>query len=132
MAEYMIPISPGEFVDRFSILEIKFDRITDETKRHSLRMEFERMDFGRILESAVDIKLFSEDAVALLEINKKLWDAEDKIREYERSQFFGNEFIEVARSIYKLNDERCRLKNEITKKHGFDNMIEIKSHNQGV
>jgi len=62
-----------------------------------------------------------------MEVNRKLWDVEDDLRLLEKKGKFDDEFIEKARSVYKLNDERSRLKKIINIEEGSD-IVEEKSH----
>jgi len=104
-----IEVSNGEIVDKLTIIEIKLANISDEQKVANLRSEFE------ILNRAVE-SLMSKGHplyVELLEINKKLWDIEDRIRELEKSKDFGAEFIRMARSVYFTNDTRSEVKRKI-------------------
>lgn len=108
-----IEVSDGEVVDKLTIVEIKLLNIRDEQKLANLKKEFEVLDqaVGNILSKTHP--LYNE----LLEINKKLWDIEDKIRECERKKDFSQKFIELARSVYFTNDKRSEVKrriNEVT------------------
>jgi predicted nucleic acid-binding Zn-ribbon protein len=108
-----IEVSDGEVVDKLTIVEIKLLNIKDEQKLANLKREFEVLDqaVGNILSKTHP--LYNE----LLEINKKLWDIEDKIRECEREKDFSQKFIELARSVYFTNDKRSEVKrriNEVT------------------
>jgi len=104
MATHII-ISLGEVLDRLSILNIKKDRFIDPTKLEYVTHEINTLP--EIEEKYME--LFNQ----LLDVNKSLWAVEDNIRELENSRNFGDEFIFLARSVYKLNDRRFKLKNEI-------------------
>ena len=95
-----IEVSNGEIVDKLTILQIKLERIKDPAKLQNVRKEYDE------LEGIVDKILGREDPLykALYEINGKLWDIEDRIRELEKAKDFGPEFIDVARSVYINND----------------------------
>lgn len=108
-----IEVSDGEVVDKLTIVEIKLLNIKDEQKLANLKKEFEVLDKAIRNILSKTHPLYNE----LLEINKKLWDIEDKIRECERKKDFGQKFIELARSVYFTNDKRSEVKrriNEVT------------------
>ena len=100
-----IPISLGEVYDRISILNIKKERITDPMKLDHVTREIETLP--QVEEKYEE--LFNQ----LLDVNKSLWNVEDSLREFETRKKFDDEFIFYARSVYKLNDKRFELKNEI-------------------
>ncbi len=104
-----IEVSNGEIVDKLTIIEIKLQNIKDEQKIVNLNKEKEILD--KAVETIIrkDHPLYLE----LMEINKQLWDIEDRIRELERQKDFGKEFIEVARSVYFTNDKRSEVKRKI-------------------
>jgi hypothetical protein len=104
-----IEVSNGEIVDKLTIIEIKLQHIKDEQKIVNLNKEKEILD--KAVETIIrkDHPLYLE----LMEINKQLWDIEDRIRELERQKDFGKEFIEVARSVYFTNDKRSEVKRKI-------------------
>ncbi|MCD4769655.1 MAG: DUF6165 family protein [Bacteroidales bacterium] len=118
-----IEVSNGEIVDKLTIIEIKLSRIKDEKKLVNLKREF------RELNGSVN-KIISRDNILykrLYDVNVKLWDIEDKIRELEKNRDFGEEFIQTARDVYFFNDERSELKKEINLSTGSD-LIEEKSY----
>ncbi len=118
-----IEVSNGEIIDKLTIIEIKLERITDEEKLVNLRKEFE------VLSEAANQIISHEDELykALYDINCKLWDIEDKIRDLEKNKDFGPKFIETARSVYFTNDERSVVKKKINLQTG-SNLIEEKSY----
>ena len=121
-----IPVSPGELLDKISILEIKAARLTNASKLNSVRFELE------LLRNAWEnhpglAQEFASDAAALKAINESLWDIEDRIRECERRGDFGDAFVELARSIYRLNDQRAALKLRINERIRSP-LREAKSH----
>jgi hypothetical protein len=126
MAELMVPISPGELIDKITILEIKSQRMTDAAKLHNVRTELALLtDTWRASPfSATDIRAEWD---GLREVNGKLWDIEDRIRDRERDGDFGAEFIELARAVYVTNDERATLKKKINTKLG-STLVEEKSY----
>jgi hypothetical protein len=126
MAELMVPISPGELIDKITILEIKSQRMTDAAKLHNVRTELALLtDTWRASPfSSTDIRAEWD---GLREVNGKLWDIEDRIRDRERDGDFGAEFIELARAVYVTNDERATLKKKINTKLG-STLVEEKSY----
>ncbi len=107
-----IPISPGELLDKITILEIKSERLGDEAKRHNVLRELE------LLEGVRDAHIPGSMTLAALigrlkTVNERLWEIEDDIRASERGSDFGPRFIELARAVYFTNDERSALKREI-------------------
>jgi hypothetical protein len=104
-----IEVSNGEIIDKLTILQIKIERIKDEAKLKNLKKEYND------LMKAVRSILNTEDPLykSLYEVNCKLWDLEDHIRNLERKKDFGKDFIETARSVYINNDRRAELKREI-------------------
>lgn len=121
-----IEVSHGEIVDKLSILNIKKDNIIDEEKLVNINKEF--LYLHEIVFSKLNIN-YDEDYVSLLEINKKLWDIEDKIRDKEREKQFDEEFIELARSVYHTNDVRSKIKKDINIKYG-SGFVEEKSYKE--
>jgi|TARA_B110000114_G_C15013688_1_gene365890 hypothetical protein len=114
----LVDISKGELIDKITILEIKNVKIDDEDKIKNVRHELETI---RKLEFPTPLK------ERLMNVNRELWDVEDDLRALEKLGKFDDEFIEKARSVYKLNDERSRLKKSINIDEGSD-IIEEKSH----
>ena len=114
----LVEISKGELIDKITILEIKDEKITDPKKLKNIRHE---LDTIRKLEFPTPIK------EKLMEVNRRLWDVEDDLRLLEKEGKFDDEFIEKARSVYKLNDERSRLKKTINIEQG-SNFVEEKSY----
>jgi uncharacterized coiled-coil DUF342 family protein len=126
MQRLLIPVSVGELYDKFTILTIKNEKITDPTKKASVQKEI--MYLQHVM---MNITTFPPSETRLIErlrdINYQLWDIEDKIRGKERLRQFDREFIELARSIYKKNDERSVIKNEINNVFNSE-LIDIKSY----
>jgi predicted nucleic acid-binding Zn-ribbon protein len=100
-----IPVSVGELIDKITILEIK-SLFTDDKY-----VERELNELRKIKDT-LKVSLI-EHTERLREVNQKLWKIEDKIRKLEKEQRFDSEFIELARSVYILNDERSKVKKEI-------------------
>jgi hypothetical protein len=126
MAELLVPISPGELIDKITILEIKSQRMTDPAKLRNVRTELSALnDTWRASPySATDI---TADWSALREVNGQLWDIEDRIRDKERDAAFDAGFIELARAVYVTNDERAAIKRRINTKLGSV-LVEEKSY----
>ena len=118
-----IEVSNGELVDKLSILEIKLNKIQDSEKLKNIRKEYS------LLEKAASLIIKRDDPLyrQLLEINQKLWDIEDRIRELEKNKDFGTDFIETARMVYVNNDLRAKIKQEINHKTNSD-LFEEKSY----
>jgi predicted nuclease with TOPRIM domain len=109
-----IEVSNGELIDKLTILEIKLDKITDNDRLRNITKEWGILNEKAILIYQIfgDSKLYNV-INQLEDINKQLWDVEDWIRDCEKEQRFDEEFIQLARSVYKLNDKRHQLKKEI-------------------
>ena len=108
-----IPVSVGELFDKISILEIKKSRVKDKEKLSNINLELE--DLGRhVHDGARDDSLFSE----LVVVNLTLWRAEDEIRDKESRGVFDKNFVNLARSVYHLNDKRSEIKRKIDAKFG--------------
>jgi phage pi2 protein 07 len=117
-----IPISVGEFIDKISILEIKLDKISNPDKNNNIKKELSlllNLDKFNIVKTI--------EYQELKEINLKLWEVEDLLRIKEVHQDFGEEFIQLARSVYQLNDIRANLKRKINIKYSSE-LIEEKSY----
>ena len=122
MSSCYVPVSLGELYDKYSILEIKSNKIEDPQKLIEIHKEL------TVLKPYVDkFKLNIDIQNHLKEINELLWDIEDNIREKENRGEFDNEFIELARMVYKTNDKRASIKNDINKLLNSE-INEIKSY----
>ncbi|MFM2129194.1 MAG: hypothetical protein RL477_740 [Pseudomonadota bacterium] len=121
-----IRISPGEVLDRLTILEIKAERMTDAAKLANVRRELDELAgvVARHIPKRDDIGRLHDQLKA---VNGKLWVIEDDIRDCERARDFGAKFVELARAVYVTNDERARLKRAINEALGAD-IIEEKSY----
>jgi len=126
MSEISVPISPGELLDKITILRIKSKRMSDAAKLANVRIELKVLEqtWGVSAYSKVDI---GADVNALLEVNERLWVIEDDIRDKERAQQFDAEFIRLARAVYFENDERAAIKRRINVKLG-SSIVEEKSY----
>lgn len=119
-----VPISWGELIDKITILEIKAERLTAPAARDNAIRELDllRQAAGATLAGGIG------NLVARLKaVNLSLWDIEDRIRDKESAKAFDAGFIELARSVYRRNDERGALKREINLALGSD-LIEEKSY----
>jgi len=106
-----IPISWGELLDKISILEIKILKITSVNARQNIAKELKYLsDIANLNNTTVEIQTLKSE---LKEVNLKLWDVEDRIREKESVSEFDMVFIELARSVYRLNDVRAKTKQSI-------------------
>ena len=121
------PISLGELVDKISILIIKQKNITDETKLDHVKKELDFLQ--KTLMNYVQQEEINTYLENLININSKLWNIEDDIRECERKKLFDQTFIDLARSVYFTNDERAKVKNDINKIFGSE-LVEVKSYEE--
>ena len=107
-------ISPGELIDKITILEIKRDRIRDSRKLANVCAELDVLTQtrDRAIASSPELRRLSDELRA---INESLWDVEDELRECERKSEFGSRFIDLARAVYKTNDRRAEVKYEVNR-----------------
>jgi hypothetical protein len=122
----LVEIAPGELMDKLTILEIKCERISDPAKLANVGVERETLVAARDRAIAASPELAGLTA-ELKRINEALWEIEDRVRECERRQDFGPEFISLARSVYHSNDHRANLKRQINELLG-SKLIEEKSY----
>ncbi len=123
LSSILAPVSLGELIDKITILEIKQLHMTGR-KLKNIDKELNLLKYiiqGKNLE--IDINLIN----TLKEVNKNLWDIENNIRIKERNHEFDQEFIQLARSVYKENDKRASIKKEINQKYNSD-LLEEKSY----
>jgi len=121
-----VEVSPGELIDKITILEIKLERIDDAEKLKNVKSEWEMLTAAR--DGAVNPSPKLERLTAeLKEINQRLWEIEDSLRDGEREKDFGEKFIEFARGVYLNNDRRSRVKRQINELLG-SSMVEEKSY----
>ena len=124
----LIPISPGELIDKITILEIKRESIVDKEKLSNINLEY------MVLLETLENKIIASNEIDSLRIklktiNKKLWDIEDQLRDLERSKTFNEDFIKLARSVYFTNDERSEIKKSINKLLNSE-IVEEKSYSK--
>ena len=125
-ASISVEVSPGELIDKITILEIKLESIEDEDKLKNVKLEWETLTRARdeAIEATPELEKLT---AALKESNERLWEIEDDIRDCERDKDFGDRFVELARGVYVKNDQRSRLKREINELLG-SRLIEEKSY----
>ena len=119
-------ISAGELVDKITILEIKKERITNKDKLTEIEKELLSLNdtMKKFIPDNSQISKFKNN---LKDINLQLWDIEDGKRSAEKNNDFGEKFIELARKVYKFNDERAKIKLAINNALG-SNIKEVKSY----
>jgi hypothetical protein len=128
MKDILVPISPGELLDKITILRIKVARIQEAGKLANVKLELAMLeqtwrDCGGVVPE------LALDEHALQNVNERLWDIEDRIRDKEAKQTFDRDFIELARAVYVSNDERAVIKKRINLQLG-SRLIEEKSYKQ--
>ena len=122
----LIPISWGELIDKITILEIKQTQIKSPIALANINKELSYLN--EIVENSTGVvELISDLKQQLLDVNKRLWQVEDDIRDKELKQDFDIGFIELARRVYRLNDERAKLKKSINQVLNSE-LIEEKSY----
>lgn len=123
-----VQTSPGEFLDKLTILEIKSERMHDPAKLANVRRELEllRATWAASPLAGRDV---AAPVAALKAVNEALWDIEDRIRAKEAAQAFDAEFVELARSVYRTNDRRAAIKRELNVALGSD-LLEEKSYRE--
>jgi hypothetical protein len=126
MNDILVPISPGELLDKITILRIKSARITDPAKVGNVRLELGLLE-QTWRDSGCAAGTIAADERALHDVNERLWDIEDRIREKEAVQTFDRDFIELARAVYVFNDERAAIKKRVNVALG-SRIVEEKSY----
>ncbi|WKD85145.1 hypothetical protein KCTC32516_00484 [Polaribacter huanghezhanensis] len=126
-----IEVSNGEILDKYTILEIKLSKIKDAKKLVNIQNEYNTLtpDVKNMYADAKEESHLKKLQNDLLEVNKKLWKIEDDIRECERAKDFGQTFIDLARAVYYVNDDRSDVKKEINIFTGSD-LVEEKSYEE--
>jgi hypothetical protein len=120
------PISAGELLDKITILQIKSRRIADPRKLSHVRHELAELEAvkSRHLSAREELELLAKQ---LLEVNEVLWDVEDGVRQCEAQEERGARFVDLARSVYRHNDRRSELKQQINDLTGSA-IVEEKSY----
>lgn len=126
MKDIRVPISPGELLDKITILRIKAARMTDAAKVANVRHELELLERTWTDSGAAGASVRRDEA-ELERVNAALWDIEDEIRDKEAAQAFDARFIELARAVYVTNDERAAIKKRINVQLGSA-IVEEKSY----
>ena len=126
MDKILAEISAGELIDKITILEIKKEKILDKEKISHVQKELSSLSdtMKKCIQNQSEIIKFKDE---LKEVNSKLWDVENGKRAAEKKQEFGEEFINLSRVVYKLNDKRASIKLAINNFLG-SNIKEVKSH----
>ena len=126
MDKILAEISAGELIDKITILEIKKEKISNKEKL--IEVDKELVSLNETLKKSINDKnkilSFKND---LKNINLKLWDIEDGKRSAEKNNKFDEKFIQLARNVYKFNDERAKIKLAINNALG-SNIKEVKSY----
>ncbi|MCI4678965.1 DUF6165 family protein [Rhodoblastus acidophilus] len=120
----LAPVSWGELIDKMTILEIKSKRLTSETALANVRKELALL--SKIAEARLAGEVVARKA-ELRAINAELWEIEDRIREKEARQEFDADFIALARSVYRRNDARAKVKRRINELLSSE-LVEEKSY----
>lgn len=123
----MVEISNGELLDKLSILKIKMENISDETKLVNIFKEYKELD--RLSKNLLSIDGIADLFNKLYDINVELWKTEDLIRGKEKLKQFDKEFVFYARNVYITNDLRFTIKKEINEKTN-SNFVEEKSYDK--
>jgi hypothetical protein len=127
-SKILAEISVGELLDKITILEIKAERITAPAKLRNIRDELAKL--RRTQAETVQVPEVVASIIAeLREVNAALWDIEDAIRDRELRGDFGPSFIELARSVYRMNDKRAALKRKLNEMLGSQ-IVEEKSYHE--
>ena len=126
MENIHVPVSPGEVLDKITILEIKSERMTDPGKVANVRVELALLQ-DTWAKAVKEDDVIHDLHAQLKEINEALWEIEDDIRDKERVKEFDQRFIELARSVYFTNDRRSEVKKKLNL-HLGSQIIEEKSY----
>jgi post-segregation antitoxin (ccd killing protein) len=122
----LTPVSPGELLDKLTILDIKSARITDQAKLANVRIEHELLN-QVWQQSGLDNEAVQALRAELRKVNESLWQIEDDIRACERQKDFGQRFVGLARAVYITNDQRAEIKKKINLELGSV-LVEEKSY----
>lgn len=118
-----IPVSHGELIDKITILRIKLEKISDPVKLDFIRRELHALE----IVAEPFVSKIPTEFLTLKNVNLQLWIIEDCIRVKEKMQEFDSEFVELARTVYKTNDLRCEIKNQINALCASE-LYEVKSY----
>ncbi|MCY3931293.1 MAG: DUF6165 family protein [Acidobacteria bacterium] len=121
-----VEVSPGELIDKITILEIKTERIADPDKLANVHRELGSLTAARS-EALPRSTELDELTAELRRINERLWEIEDDIRDCERKSDFGQRFIDLARAVYRTNDRRAAAKRQINELLGSE-LVEEKDY----
>ncbi|WP_377510147.1 DUF6165 family protein [Octadecabacter sp. R77987] len=126
MDDILVPTSPGELIDKLTILRLKSEKITDAAKLSNVHHEKDVLQAtaDRHLPASTELTALWEE---LYQINAALWGIEDDIRTCEAAKDFGDDFIRLARAVYVTNDKRADVKKRINLQLGSD-LVEEKSY----
>ena len=123
-----ITVPYGELFDKISILEIKQSKVVNADQRVNIENELNVLN--RVRATIVPDNFKIDDLIGgLTDVNERLWDVEDNLRDCERRQDFSATFIELSRSVYRLNDRRAELKSELNSRLGSE-LVEEKIYNE--
>ena len=121
-------ISAGELLDKITILEIKKEKIKNKEKLDAINKEY--LTLNESLKKNLNINSEIKELWSQLKmVNTQLWDIEDAKRLSEKNKKFGDEFIELARNVYKFNDRRAKIKSKINQLTG-SNIKEVKQYTE--
>jgi Family of unknown function (DUF6165) len=126
MQDILVPVSPGELLDKITILRIKSARMTDAAKLANVRHELQLLEQTWTATVPAGATAAEEER-ALQAVNERLWDVEDRLRDLEAAKQFDKDFIELARAVYIHNDERAALKKRVNTRLG-STLVEEKSY----
>jgi len=126
MDKILAEISAGELIDKITILEIKKEKISNKEKLLNIERELKSLNstFNGFFQNHDRVLEFK---IKLKNVNLKLWDIEEGKRSAEKNRDFGDKFIELARNVYKYNDQRAKIKSDINNLLN-SNIIEVKSY----
>ena len=129
VAPLLVPVSPGELIDKITILEIKRERLRDPQRQVFVLRELDLLSAARDrqIKQLAELDRLTRDLRAT---NERLWDVEDQIRACETVNDFGPRFVELARAVYRENDHRANLKREINMLLGSE-LVEQKQYRRG-
>jgi hypothetical protein len=103
-----VEISPADFLDRLSILNIKLENFSDEKKKKAVRQAKVCLFVGNLdqFNTMNDDIYVRKMYLALQEVNKDIWVLEEAVRKQESN-------LQTYRELTSLNDARHRIKSKI-------------------